>query len=561
LVVPIHRRYGIHILLLLLAATHYYVISHPSDTTVFDEFYYVPASKDLLNLTASNIEHPFFGKLWGAMGILLLGDNFLGWRLFYVLIGLASVFAFYRLAQNFMSVELSLLASSLLGFENIFFMHTSLLLLDGPCILFALLSFTSYLRKRYYLSALLIGLSVLSKEWGVYFAFALLLFHLYTHRGQVLSFRSSGWGKLATCIFIAVLTFSAPIWLYDYVYQPYSYMPIVARPAYTQVVGLTGITVGPYSTVTVRINASLPTTNTTSLRTYRFNITNPLQNWQFYITYQSSLTGCSSGDWNCYPWLWILPYGNIYPLPYYVSYSQSDPDFASIAWLGIGNLVLWYSIWPVLLVIAVRAFRKHFTSLDAFILSLLAGTYLPLFVLALVFQRVLYAFYMINVDLALALGVPLLISYIARGDDREMRLLSILWLIDALAFFALFFPVRFTSILYRGPFPSSLLLAPVMLLFVSLFAYASSRAVGSGRPLLISVICLFLTLASLALFLTVPGSLSAFSSHPLWLSSFLVMVGEFFTALLVASTIAYQVLRTSFFSRANERASQGSIPR
>ena len=156
--------FGIYLLLPVLALLHFIVIFYPSNTTVFDEYYYVPASRDLLNLTASNIEHPFFGKIWGALGIALFGNNFFGWRFFYVLIGLGSVYVFYRLSKRFLSNEYSLLASSFLGFENIFFMHTSLLLLEGPCILFALLSFHYYFGKRYYFSALFMGLSILSKE-------------------------------------------------------------------------------------------------------------------------------------------------------------------------------------------------------------------------------------------------------------------------------------------------------------------------------------------------------------------------------------------------------------
>jgi len=538
--------YGIYLLLSILAVLHFVVIFYSSNTTVFDEYYYVPASRDLLNLTASNIEHPFFGKIWGTLGIILFGNNFFGWRIFYVLIGLASVYIFYKVSQRFLSKEYSFLAASLLGFENIFFMHTSLLLLEGPCILFTLLSFHYYFGKRYHFSALFMGLSVLSKEWGVYFAFSLLLYHLYVHKNNLLHMRLVTLRKATIFSLLVVLVFSLPIWAYDSIYHPYSYLPIVARPAFTEVAGLTGITVGPHSTITVGVNVSLPQTNTASIKTYRFNITNPLQNWEFYFAYQSSLTGCSSGEWNCYPWLWILPYGNISPLPYYVVHSQADPSFTPLAWLGIGNLILWYSIWPILLAIIVRALKKEFSSFDSLILSLFAGTYLPELVLSLVFHRVLYAFYMINVDIPLALGVPVLISYIAKSNKREMKLLSTLWLADAIAFFALFYPVHFTSMIYRGPFPSASLLAPVMLLFVSLFAYSSLKAVGSKRPLLFTIACLVSTLLSLALFLTVPNSISAFSSNPLWLSSFLVMVGEFFASLLVASTIVHYILRRSY---------------
>ena len=131
--------YGIYLLLSILAVLRFVVIFYPSYTTVFDEYYYVPASGDLLNSTASNIDHQFFGKIWGTLNCFIW-KQFLWMEIFYVLIGPASVYIFYKVSQRFLNKEYSLLAASLLGFENTFFMHTSLLLPEGPCTLFALLS-------------------------------------------------------------------------------------------------------------------------------------------------------------------------------------------------------------------------------------------------------------------------------------------------------------------------------------------------------------------------------------------------------------------------------------
>ncbi len=163
-------------LLLILLGLHLFAMSFPSGSGdyVFDEAYYVPAAKDLLNLVPSNLEHPFFGKLWGAIGIYLFGNDFFGWRIFYVVIGVLTVWAFYELALNFFSKEKALFAASMLGFETLFFIHTSLDLLEGPPIFFALLGFLAYFKKRYYWSAAAFGLSILSKEWGVYFVIGTL---------------------------------------------------------------------------------------------------------------------------------------------------------------------------------------------------------------------------------------------------------------------------------------------------------------------------------------------------------------------------------------------------
>src|SRR2546427_4501046 len=156
-------------LLILVFALHLFALSFPSDTSngsglVFDESFYLTASHELLRGVASNLEHPFFGKAWGVLGMSIFGDNFFGWRIFYAVIGTLAVWVMYGLARNFFTKEKALLAASMLAFENIFFMHTSLLLLDGPPVLFALAGFLAYFKRRFFLSALAFGLSILSKE-------------------------------------------------------------------------------------------------------------------------------------------------------------------------------------------------------------------------------------------------------------------------------------------------------------------------------------------------------------------------------------------------------------
>jgi dolichyl-phosphate-mannose-protein mannosyltransferase len=173
-------------LLLIIFMLHLFALSFPSDTSngngmVFDEAYYVPASLDLLHGVANNLEHPFFGKVWGALGISIFGNNFFGWRIFYAVIGTLSVWMMYELARQFFSKEKALLAASMLAFENLFFVHTSLLLLDGPPVLFALAGFLAYFKGRYYLSALAFGLCILSKETGVFFLLGLVLYHLWAN--------------------------------------------------------------------------------------------------------------------------------------------------------------------------------------------------------------------------------------------------------------------------------------------------------------------------------------------------------------------------------------------
>jgi len=451
---------GINIshLLLIIFALHLFALSFPSDTTngagvVFDEKYYVTASLDLLNGTANNLEHPFFGKAWGALGISIFGNNFFGWRIFYAVVGTLAVWMMYELARQFFSKEKALLAASMLAFENLFFVHTSLLLIDGPSVLFALAGFLAYFKRRYYLSALAFGLCILSKETGIFFLLALGLYHLWANAGKLkASVSPSGLKKGLAFVVIVAVVFGVPLWGYDMAYHPYTSSTVVVIP-----------------TVIVNSATGATTTTTSTRTTHSGLVTNPIQNIEYYYTYQSSLTGCGQiNDWNCYPWNWILPFG-VGPLPYYVTSVNTTTTTKNcstgtcvssaksvvehpIDWQGMGNLVVWYSIWLVAPISAWQLIRRRATEVQALVACIIAGTYLPLFYISLISHRVEYAFYFVNTDIALALGIPMVITVLARGNPIVItlargkmetdQLLVLLWLIAAVAFFFAYFPVN-----------------------------------------------------------------------------------------------------------------------
>jgi len=427
-------------LLLVLFALHLFALSFPSDTSngggrVFDEAFYVPTAQDLLHGVPSNLEHPFFGKVWGALGISIFGDNFFGWRIFYALIGVASVWVMYELAKIFYSKEKALFAASMLGFESIFFVHTSLLLLDGPPILFGLLGFLAYFKGRQYLSALAFGLSILSKETGVFFLLALGLYHLWASRRSN-SFNLRSWRKIVAFVAIVAIVVGIPLWTYDSAYLPYTSSLVSVQPV---------VVVNPAA------NLTITTTRTTT--THSGYVTNPIQNIQYYFTYQSSLVGCGQVNaWNCYPWSWILPI-NVSPLQYFVSTVTvktslpngtvtSQIQYHPIDWQGMGNLVLWYSIWLIVPVIGWKLLKRKAGEADVLAGCLIAATYLPLFYIALVSHRVEYAFYFINTDPGLALGIPLVTAFLARGNEKNERRLLLFWVGAAIVFFMFYFPVN-----------------------------------------------------------------------------------------------------------------------
>ncbi|HYR04843.1 MAG TPA: glycosyltransferase family 39 protein [Nitrososphaerales archaeon] len=427
-------------LLLILITLHLFALSFPSDTSngngrVFDESFYTKAAQDLMNGVPGNLEHPFFGKVWGVLGISLFGFNFFGWRIFYAVIGVVSVWVMYELARNFFTKEKALLAASMLGFENLFFVHTSLFLLEGPPIMFALLGFLAYFKKRYSLCAVGFGLSVLSKETGIFFIGALVLYHLWANR-RTNFFSGTAWKRTVAFVVIVALVVGVPLWAYDSAYQPYSSSSVSVQPE-------------------VVVNPAAGVTTTTMLtKTVGSNlVSNPIGNVAFYISYQSSLVGCGKIDnWNCYPWMWVLPIG-VSPLPYFVSTVNiktslpngtvtSSTDYHPIDWLGVGNLVVWYSFWPVVAVIVWNLLRRKAVEVDVLAGSLIAATYLPLFYISLVTHRVEYAFYFINTDVGIALGIPLAITFLAGDNKRIESSLIFLWLAAAVVFFLYYFPVN-----------------------------------------------------------------------------------------------------------------------
>ena len=66
-------------------------------TVYFDEVHYLPAVRNMLALShATNLEHPPLGKELIALGVILAGDNPLGWRIMPLLAGTLSIYAGMR---------------------------------------------------------------------------------------------------------------------------------------------------------------------------------------------------------------------------------------------------------------------------------------------------------------------------------------------------------------------------------------------------------------------------------------------------------------------------------
>ena len=424
----------IHILLLSLAL-HLFVISFPSDGgKVFDEVSYVQASLDFMAGKASNLEHSFLGKAWAGFSIAVFGNSWFAWRIPSVLFGLFSIFVFYCLARIFLNEYEALCASAFLSFENVFFTHSSLLMLDVPPLFFGILGIFLYCKGRYWSSAAVLSLSFLCKEWGIMFA-AIVAVDSIMQNGRNLTAKSLRRGVIFLLIYLGGIFLA--MWAYDLIYKPVGQMQVAQD------------TVNVYENGNVAKKERQGTEN--------LPIRNPVDHLRYMRNYHSSLVMKDHewiDAWNNVPWGWISPFYVKAPIYFQttltrnITLSSSDQKVESvtkithpITWTGMGNLCIWLSIWLVAPFCVFRILTRRSVHLDYLILFWIIFTYLPWFYVSLVMKRIVYSYYFINTVPALCLGIPHLIACLAPSDKTKKAVLAI-WLAATIGFFFYFFPVN-----------------------------------------------------------------------------------------------------------------------
>ena len=194
------------LLLLVVLAMHFGVITRPAQL-VFDEQHYVKDARAILSEHETHRpEHPPLGKLIIASGMRVFGDNPVGWRFFSVLFGTASVLLFYLICRRLrLSRRISLLATFLLAFDNLSFVQASVAMLDVYSLTFMLCGFWLYLRGDYPLSAVSIGLSTLAKLTGALGMVVIVLHWLLARRSEARRFLPSI--LVAPACFLSVMPF------------------------------------------------------------------------------------------------------------------------------------------------------------------------------------------------------------------------------------------------------------------------------------------------------------------------------------------------------------------
>ena len=190
---------------------HLIMISRPA-VWVFDEDFYIPAARSFLSGSGLlNSQHAPLGKIFIALGIFIFGNNSVGWRIFSILFGVASIFLFYlivvrlcrqeageekdnyaEVSSHFkkqswfsFSVFVPVFATFLFAFENMSFVMAHFAMLDVFYVTFMLLGFLFYLRGNYWLCGAAMGLSMLCKVMASMAVLALLCYWAFTRRHEI----------------------------------------------------------------------------------------------------------------------------------------------------------------------------------------------------------------------------------------------------------------------------------------------------------------------------------------------------------------------------------------
>ena len=196
------------LLILVTLVMHFCIITNTYDH-ILDEAHYINDANNIIeNHETERLEHPPLAKLFIVTGIHVFGDNPWGWRFFSIIFGTATLVFFYFLCRRLgMSWMASNLATTLLAFENMTFVHASIAMIDVYYVTFMMASFFFYIKMKYVTSGVSVGLSGLSKLNG-----ALALPVIGVH--WLFSRQKRHWWVVLTFLF-AVLTFLVLMMAFD----------------------------------------------------------------------------------------------------------------------------------------------------------------------------------------------------------------------------------------------------------------------------------------------------------------------------------------------------------
>lgn len=418
-----HWQYsGLCLLLIVVLVLHFSTIMQPNEP-LFDEIHYIEDSRHIIDGDGTNrVEHPPLGKLIIVGGMHLFGDNPFGWRFFPIIFGAASIVFMYLICRRLnLSKKVSYLATFLLAIENLSFVQGGIAMLDIFSITLMLASFWLYLKERYVMSGVVVGLCALAKlngalaivviglHWFLTVGYSEIwnqlssLYHFLARRRskwhfflQFFTFMKNSW-RFALLVLAAPITFIALMPLFDFVIWGEWLNPI------SQIDRMLS------DTGSIVFTPDYPEANNIATR----------------------------------PWEWLLPiwYGNLhwghFVLPYWYT-----PRFLGMISPSITVLVI-----PTVIYVIYQAIKGKAASL--FLFSWFLGTYMIWIPASLLTDRVSYLFYFYPTIGAICIGLAIVIFKII-DFAREHQRSKLRWFVAVL--FPLYFLVHIYAFVNIGPF-------------------------------------------------------------------------------------------------------------
>lgn len=379
------------------------------DSLVFDEEYYVKdALRYLGRLPGGEVSwvHPPLGKWLTAAGIVVGGDNPLGWRTAAYVAGVLTVALTFLIGRHLHSRTVGALAGLFVVFDGLLVVHSRTGMLDG-------------LLPPLVLGAVLVALPALAPH------------------GEASSRPAErSWSRLASAgallgAGVAVKWSVAPV-LVAFLAVVVVRMPLRTPKAWANLgVSLVLLPAAVYLATFVRFWSSDGTSPAAFIRLHRG-----------MVDYHDGLEDTHAYGSDASSWLWLRR-----PVSY--AYEAEGDQVREI--LAVGNPVLWWAFLVVLPVLVVAWYRRR-TSLTAVVLLAVLALYLPW----LAAPRQGFLFYLTPLVPFMAIGVAWAAVEVWRSD-RVWRWFAPLVPLAVVGAGLLYLPLWIGSTVSRGRWDSLML--------------------------------------------------------------------------------------------------------
>jgi len=431
-----------HIILISIIF-HVFVIAQPQFLQIWDESIFLEIMRDFLK-GEDHVPYQLPGiNFFQGTTTMIFGDNWFSWRIPSVIFGMMSLFIFYKIFREYTSEKNALLATTILSFDTIFFVHSSLFLRDVPLMFFGILSFYFYIKKRYYLAALSLGFAFLIKETAVFFFLLITINHLTINRNWNQNIHNLK--KPLIFLSIASASFLIPLWVYDVVYQPIIYDPMIVTEklpdgregaiSYPKVKLMEsrgyskqtpiGVVTNPIEHLGVFLSKGYLGSDAYKVKNWNTNITNFPHNWVLPISLPQNA--------NSLGWINEKPFDDTYGGVLHIG------KVFGIEWRGDPNQSLWIiGFWSTLGLITYGILKKR-DKTTLFLISGIISMYVPYLLLQFT-GRVMFPYYFILTVPFISLGVVLTMDKIKH--DKLRFITKTVFLMTVFGWFAFFFPLK-----------------------------------------------------------------------------------------------------------------------